>query len=81
MFIRPYMCTKSPRDTLGEIVSFYVGAIMRGYHEYQDIWTATSGERLKCARNRSDLFAVAVHFGYHSLVHCTNHRWLKVLVD
>ena len=48
------------------------------------VWTATSGERLKCARkirNRSDLVAVAVHFGFHFLVHYTNHRWLKVFVD
>ena len=57
-----------------------VFAKVRGYHEYQDIWTATSGERLKCARkirNHSDLFAVAVHFSFHSLVPCTTHRWLK----
>ena len=72
-------------NATGEIASFCVDAMVRGgYHEYQDIWTDTSGERLKCARkigNRSDLFAVAVHFGLHSLVHCTNHRWLKILVD
>ena len=61
------------------MASFCVDAMVCGYHEYQDIWTATSGERLKCARkfgNRSDLFAV--HFGLHSLIHCTTHRWLKV---
>ena len=67
------------------MVSFCdVDAMVRGYHGYQDIWTATSGERLKCAhkiKNRSDLFAVAVHFGLYSLVHCMNHRWRKVFVD
>ena len=59
------------------MVSFCVDAMVRGYHEYQNIWTVTSGERLKCAleiRNRSDLFAIAVHFGLHSLVHCANCR-------
>ena len=58
----------------GEMASFCVEAMVRGHHEYQNIWTAISGERLKCARkigNRSDLFAVAVHFGLRSLVHCT----------
>ena len=42
---------------------FYVDTMVRGYHEYQDIWTAASGEKLKCAHeigNYSDLFAVAV---------------------
>ena len=66
------------------MASLCVDAMVRGHHEYQDIWTATSGERLKCAHkigNHSDLFSVAVHFGLHSLVYCTNHRWLKVLVD
>ena len=68
-----------------EMASFCdVDAMVHSYHGYQDIWTAISGERLKCAHkieNCSDLFAVAAHFGLHSLVHCTNHRWLKVLVD
>ena len=66
------------------MASFCVDAMMRGYHEYQDICTATSGERLKCARKIGysfDLFAVAVHFGLHSLIHCTNYRWFKVLMD
>ena len=48
--------------------------MVRGHHEYQNIWAATSEERLKCAHkigNCSDLFAVAVHFGLRSLVHCT----------
>ena len=60
-------------------LEFCVDAMLHGgYHEYQDIWTATSGERLKCAckiGNRSDfLFA---YFSLHSLIHCMNHRWLN----
>ena len=65
-----------------EMAASFCDAVVRGYHEYQGSWTATSGERLKCARkieNHSDLVAVAVHFGFHSLVHCTNHKWLKGL--
>ena len=56
------------------MASFCVDAMVRGHHEYQNIWTATSEKRLKCARkieNRFDLFAVAVHFGLRSLVHHT----------
>ena len=62
--------------TTGEMASFCMDVVVRGYHEYQDVWTATSGERLKCAHkigNRSEV-SVAVHFGFHSLIHCTNHR-------
>ena len=52
------ICNKS---LTGEMVSFCVNAMVCGHHEYQNIWTATSGERLKCAReigNHCDLFAV-----------------------
>ena len=63
-------CNKSPTGSRnGE---FCVDA--RGHNEYQNIWTATSEERLKCARkieNHFDLFAVAVHFGLRSFVHHT----------
>ena len=48
--------------------------MVRGYHEYQDIWTAASGEKLKCARdigNRSDLFAVAVVKNEKTIGHLT----------
>ena len=38
---------------------------MRGYHVYQEIWTATEGDTLLChrkARSREDHFAVAGFF-------------------
>ena len=43
--------------------SFTIDAMVRGYHEYQSVWQAALGEKLKCVRevgNRSDVFAVAV---------------------
>ena len=81
-FIQLNTRVKNCRTTIGEMASFCVDAMVRGYHEYQDIWTATSGKRLKCVckiKNCSDLFAVAVHFGLHSL--SQNRKWLKALVD
>ena len=42
---------------------FTIDAMVRGYHEYQSVWQAALGEKLKCVRevgNRSDVFAVAV---------------------
>ena len=42
---------------------FTIDAMVRGYHEYQSVWQASLGEKLKCVRevgNRSDVFAVAV---------------------
>ena len=59
------MCKKFPT---GEMASFCVDAMVCGHHEYRDIWTATSGERLICAckiGNHSDLFVVAVTVYYH----------------
>ena len=47
-------------------LEFCVDAMLHGgYHEYQDIWTATSGERLKCAckiGNRSDFYLLTSAF-------------------
>ena len=76
---------KSPRDW-PDMEKWQVFVWMQWcmYHEYQGIWTATSGERMKFARkigNCFDLVAVAIHFSFHSLIHCMNHRWLKVFVD
>lgn len=39
---------------------------VRGYHVYQQVWSATEGETLSCTRersNREDCFAVAVMKG------------------
>ena len=47
------------------MASLCVDAMVRGHHEYQDIWTATSGERLKCAHkigNHSDLIYLLLLF-------------------
>ena len=70
MFTKLYACVKNRGWRNGE---FLCGCKMvRGYHKYQDTWIATGGERLKCAHeieNCSDLFAVAVYFDLHSLVH------------
>ena len=41
---------------------FTVDSMIRGYHEYQEIWEAEDGEVLLCKReigNRHDLYAVA----------------------
>ena len=43
--------------------TFEVEAMVRGYHQYKDIWEAEFGERLECQReigNPHDIFAVAV---------------------
>ena len=43
--------------------TFSCDAMVRGYHVYKDIWVATDGEFLQCARetnNIHDPFAVAV---------------------
>ena len=48
------------------MASFSVDAMVRGYHAYQDIWTATVGEEFPCKREMSnsfDPFAVAVMRG------------------
>ena len=42
---------------------FLVGAMVRGYHIYKDIWVAVVGEEFPCKcedGNRVDPFAVAV---------------------
>ena len=42
--------------------SFGFASCVRGYHVYQEIWTATEGDTLLChrkTRSREDLFAVA----------------------
>ena len=43
--------------------SFSIESMVRGYHVYSDIWSASLDEELVCARepdNYSDPFAVAV---------------------
>ena len=43
--------------------TFTVESYVRGYHIYKDIWDATIGEKLQCAResdNSNDHYAVAV---------------------
>ena len=43
-------------------MEFTVDAMIRGYHEYRQIWEAEDGEVLQCQRetgNRHDLYAVA----------------------
>ena len=49
------------------MASFYVEAMVKGYHVYQDIWTTVVGEKLfPCKReagNAFDPFAVAVMRG------------------
>ena len=42
---------------------FSISSVVRGYHIYQDVWSAGVGEQLTCDRepgNRHDTFAVAV---------------------
>ena len=42
---------------------FEVEAMIRGYHQYKEIWNAVLGEQLQCQRetdNSHDIFAVAV---------------------
>ena len=49
-----------------KMASFSVEAMVRGYHVYQDIWTAVVGEEFPCkqeAGNTFDPFAVAVMRG------------------
>ncbi len=43
--------------------TFTVESCVRGYHMYKDIWDATVGEELECAResdNPADSYAVAM---------------------
>ena len=49
--------------SLHAAMSFTVQSVIRGYHEYKDMWIAVIGEELSCKReptNREDRFAVAV---------------------
>ena len=42
---------------------FSVESVIRGYHEYKDVWVAVVGEELLCTRepsNREDQFVVAI---------------------
>ena len=44
-------------------VTFIRNSCVRGYHVYEDLWNATSGETVTYIReqgNRNDVFAVAV---------------------
>ena len=46
-----------------ENLSFSIESVIRGYHEYKDVWVAVVGEELLYTReptNREDRFAVAV---------------------
>ena len=48
------------------MASFSVEAMVRGYHIYEDIWTAVVGEEFLCKReisNTFDPFTVAVMRG------------------
>ena len=48
---------------MAEMSSLEVPSMVRGFHEYQRIWSAAVGEELSCSRefgNVHDLFAVAV---------------------
>ena len=54
-----------------KMASFSVEAMVRGYHVYQDIWTAVIGEEFPCKReagNTFDPFAVAVTRGDTNIV-------------
>ena len=47
-------------------------SMIRGYHEYQSIWTAEIGENLDCARdvrNSHDPYAVSVKKGTATVGH------------
>ena len=51
--------------------SFGFASCVRGYHVYQEIWTATEGETMICSRetrSREDPFAVAVVHLVHFLL-------------
>ena len=46
-----------------ENLLFSIESVIRGYHEYKDVWVAVVGEELLYTReptNREDRFAVAV---------------------
>ena len=51
--------------TVNEVALFTVEEMVRGYHEYCDVWDAVLGEELPCRRepgNPHDPFAVAIIF-------------------
>ena len=57
---------KNHTNVRSKMASFYVEAIVRGYHVYQDIWTTVVGKKFPCKReagNAVDPFAVAVMRG------------------
>ena len=57
----PQLCFRANR--CGMAYSLEVDAMVRGYHEYQEIWDAPVGEELQCqreTRNLHDIYAVAV---------------------
>ena len=52
--------------------TFTVESCVRGYHVYKDIWNATTGEELECAResdNPADRYAVAMKKGNETIGH------------
>ena len=58
---------------MAEMSSLEIPLMIRGYHEYQRIWSAAVGEELPCSRefgNVHDLFAVAVKRSGSVVVTC-----------
>ena len=53
---------------------FEVDAMVRGYHQYREIWGAEVGEQLECRRENSnphDIFDVAVLFSNYAILRST----------
>ena len=60
------MCTR------GMKISFSISTMIRGYHEYKDVWEAIEGKELLCRRenkNYHDPFSVAVVKDDHTVRH------------
>ena len=57
-------------------VRLILDSCVRGYHVYQDLWNATPGETLTCAReqgNRNNIFALAVKSDGYIVGHVPRH--------
>ena len=55
-----------------KMATFEIGCCVRGYHAYQQLWTATSGENLSCKQqpiSENDRYAVAVVKDYAVIGH------------
>ena len=67
-----HVSQKNYTNVRSKMASFYVEAMVRGYHVYQDIWTVVGGEEFPCKReagNTFDPFAVAVMRGTTVISH------------